>query len=116
MALGQFRRQGDFGHVPPADRELEEALQRAVLDVPCSGDGPGAGQELGYGFKPNPNDRSSQPDGAAEGVKDVFGPVEPLAHRPAKINIVRDQITDVHSRPSRLKSATVRSAAKSTLA
>jgi hypothetical protein len=38
------------------------------------------------------------------------------SHPPAEGHIVRNQIIDVQSRSSRLKSATVRSAAKSTLA
>ena len=58
----------------------------------------------------------AQPDGAAEGAKRLFGDVASLAQGPAEGHIVRNQIVDVHSRPSRLKSLTVRKAARSTLA
>src|SRR5438105_11833632 len=103
-------------HMPAADRELEEALESTVLEVPRPGAEPGAGQEPVYGFGPNPGDRRFQPDGAAEGPKDIFGGVAPVTQRPAEGHIMRHQVSDVHRSPSRGKSATVRRAARSTLA
>src|SRR5207247_99229 len=64
----------------------------------------------------NPGDPRVRPDGAAEGAQHGFVGLALLAQRPAEIHVVGDQFPEVHSRPSRSKSPTRRSAARSTLA
>src|SRR5271166_6917756 len=115
-ALRHFRWQRGLLQEPTADREPEQALERGMLEVPRPGDGTGASQIRSYGLEPNPGDRCSRTDGAAEGSKGLFGDDVLLPQGPAEGHIACNQIVDVHRRPSRLKSPTVRSAATLTLA
>jgi hypothetical protein len=55
-ALRHFRWQRDLAQVPAADRELEEPLQREILEVPRCGNGAGASQELSHSFEPDPSE------------------------------------------------------------
>ena len=57
-----------------------------------------------------------RPDRPAEGAEDGLVGLAPLPERAAEGHVLRDQIVDVHSRPSRSKSPTARSPARSTLA
>src|SRR5581483_7532808 len=56
------------------------------------------------------------PMARAEGTKGLFGDEVLVAQRPAEGHIARNQVVDIHNRPSRLKSPTVRSAGTLTLA
>ena len=103
--LGSSVGNGALSRCPRLTANWKKPFSAQYLKCHVLVTGPRAGQELGYDFGPNPGDRRSRPDGAAEGSKDFFGGVAPLAQRPAKGHIVRNQIVDVHTRPSRLKSA-----------
>ena len=67
-------------------------------------------------LSPNPRDLRPLPDGVAEGSEYGFVRQALLAQRPAEVHVGRDKIVEVHSRPSSVKSPTMRSAARSTLA
>src|SRR5579885_2371550 len=113
-ALRHFCGQRGLLHVSTADGKPEQAFQRGILEVPCPGDRPRAGQELGYRLEPNPTRGRSRTDSAAEGSKGFFGNDALLPQRPAEGHILRHQVVDGHSSYSRLKSPTMRKAARST--
>jgi hypothetical protein len=55
-AFRQLRWQRALVQAPAADRELDEPLQREILEVPRPDDGSDASQELSYTIEPNPSD------------------------------------------------------------